>query len=186
MLKHFAVCLAHVKTFLESKGLSYAQPEDHDWPVKLDFMVDMTSHLNTLNKSLQGKGSSALQMLDDVLAFERKMTAFNTDVQRGTRSYFPSLREFKEEHNFSCDHRNANCIWGKIQQVQKGEKNTLSFPVTPWDIGASLWNMSAFNTSQPDVEIELTDIADKGSLLSKFKHQTDDLEDVKITTTQME
>ena len=53
------------------------------------------------------------------------------------------------------DNRNAKCIWGKIQRVQKGT-NTLSLPVTPLDIDPSLLNMSAFTgLSQQDFEIEL-------------------------------
>lgn len=105
MLKRFAACLEHVKTFLESKGLAYPKLEHPDCLEKLHFMVDMTVHLNTLNKSLQGKGSAALQMLEDVLAFERKMTVFARDVQRGTLSHFPSQREFKEAHNhINCEY----------------------------------------------------------------------------------
>ncbi|KAF7662874.1 hypothetical protein LDENG_00224530 [Lucifuga dentata] len=80
VLKRFAACVEHVKTFLQSKDLTYPKLEDPDWLEKLYFMVDMTSHLNTLNKSLQGKGSTALQMLEAVLAFERKLTVFARDV----------------------------------------------------------------------------------------------------------
>ena len=59
------------------------------------------------------------------------------------------------------------------------EKNTLSFPVTPLDIDPSMLNMSAFTfVSQPDLEIELADIADKELWVSKFKSLTADLEDV--------
>ncbi len=72
VLNRFVACLEHVKTFLETKGLTYPELEDADWLEKLHFMVDMTSHLNT---SLQGKGRTAMQMLEDVLAFERKMSA---------------------------------------------------------------------------------------------------------------
>ncbi|KAK1903618.1 General transcription factor II-I repeat domain containing protein 2A, partial [Dissostichus eleginoides] len=116
VLKRFVACLDHGKTFLESKGLTYPELEHPDWLEKLHFMVDMTGHLNMLNKSLQGKGSTALQMLEDVLAFERKMTVFARDVQKGV--------------------------------------------------------------SQPDLEIELADIADKELWVSKFKRLTADLEDV--------
>ena len=74
-------------------------------------MVDMTGHLNMLNRSLQGKGSTALQMLEYVLAFERKMTVFARDVQKGTFSHFPSLREFKEAHNnIDCEYLQRTII----------------------------------------------------------------------------
>ncbi|OCU00129.1 hypothetical protein XELAEV_18005914mg [Xenopus laevis] len=149
VLKRFDVCLEHVKTFLESKGLSYPKLGDLDWLEKFDFMVDMTSHLNTLNKNLQGKGSTALQLLEDVLTFERKMTVFARDVQRERFSEF------------------------------RKEKNTLSFPVTPLDIDPSLLDISAFTgISQPDLEIELADIADKDLWVFKFKNLTLDLEEI--------
>lgn len=68
-------------------------------------MVDMTSHLNTLTKNLQGKGSTALQMLEEISAFVRKMTVFARDAQIGTLFHFPSIREFKEVNNqIDCDY----------------------------------------------------------------------------------
>ena len=168
VLKRFAACLDHVKAFLESKGLTYPELEDLDWLEKLHFMVDMTSHLNMLNKSLQGNGRTALQMLEDVLAFERKMTVFARDVQRGTLSHFPSLGKFKEEgHHINCEYLQRAIIvmqtaFGERFSEFRKEKNTLSFPVTPLDIDPSLLNLSAFTgVSQPDLEIELADIADK-------------------------
>lgn len=81
VLRHFVACLEHVKTFLKSKDLNYPQLEDTEWLEKLHFMVDMTSHLNMLNKSLQGRGNTALQMLEAVLSFERKLTVLARDVQ---------------------------------------------------------------------------------------------------------
>lgn len=45
VLKCFAACLEHVKTFLESKGLSCPELGDLDWLEKFYFMVDMTSHV---------------------------------------------------------------------------------------------------------------------------------------------
>ncbi|KAK1882848.1 General transcription factor II-I repeat domain containing protein 2 [Dissostichus eleginoides] len=70
------------ENFPGKQGPHLSELEHPDWLEKLHFMVDMTGHLNMLNKSLQGKGSTALQMLEDVLAFERKMTVFARDVQK--------------------------------------------------------------------------------------------------------
>ncbi|XP_028299320.1 general transcription factor II-I repeat domain-containing protein 2A [Gouania willdenowi] len=185
VLKRFATCLEHVETFLESKGLSYPELEDLDWLSKLYFMVDMTSHLNTLNKNLQGKGSTALQMLEDVLAFERKMTVFAKDAQKGTLSHFPSLREFKEANNqinYDYFHRaiiTMQAAFGERFSDFRKEKPTLSFSVTPLDIDPSLLNTVAFTgVSKPDLEIELVDIADKDLWVNKFKSLTADIEEV--------
>lgn len=116
VLHCFVACLEHLKTFLKSKDLNYLQLEDTEWLEKLHFMVDMTSHLNMLNKSLQVWGNTALQMLEAVLSFERKLTVFARDVQRGTLAHFPSLRELKEA---LCDHTlNGDYLQGVIVYMQ--------------------------------------------------------------------
>lgn len=192
VLRRFVACLEHVKTFLKSKDLYYPQLEDTEWLEKLHFMVDMTSHLNKLNESLQGRGNTALQMLEAVLSFERKLTVFARDVQRGTLSHFPSLREFKEAHH---DHTlNGDYLQNAIVDMQtafgsrfcefRKEKMTLSFPVTPLEIDPSL--LSTFpGVNQADLEMEMADIADKDLWVSKFKCLTAELEDVTRQKAQL-
>ena len=99
VLKCFVVCLKEMKTLLDYKGIDYPQLEQAEWLEKLHFIVDMTAHLSTLNTVLQGRGPTAPHMLEDVLAFERKFTVIARDLQRGTLSYSPCLREFKETDN---------------------------------------------------------------------------------------
>ena len=106
VLKCFVVCLKEVKTFLDSKGLNYSQLEQAEWLEKLHFIVDMTVHLNTLNTALQGRGHTALHMLEDVLAFERKFTVYARDLQRGTLSHLPCFA--------ICNHSNAKLIWDTL------------------------------------------------------------------------
>ena len=153
---------------------------------KLYFMVDMTAHLNMLNTTLQGRGSlQELHMLEEVLAFERKLTILARDLQSGTLSHFPSLREFKQDQELI----NLEYLQSAITTMQasfekrsrefREEKTTLSFPITPLNINSSLLNVTAFSgISQPDLELELADIADKDMWVSKFKRLADDLEDV--------
>ncbi|KAK5870866.1 hypothetical protein PBY51_003776 [Eleginops maclovinus] len=92
VLKRFASCLGEVKTFMSSKGLILPELVQPEWLEKLHFMVDMTANLNTLNTTLQGRGGTALHMLEEVLAFERKLTVVARDLQRGALLHFPSLR----------------------------------------------------------------------------------------------
>ena len=118
VLKRFVVCLKEVKTFLDSKGLNYSQLEQAEWLEKQHFILDMTARLNMLNTVLEGRGRTALHMLKDVLAFERKFTVFARDLQRGTLSHFPCLEEFKQTHgditiiwNIAiCNYSNAKFI----------------------------------------------------------------------------
>lgn len=83
-----------MKTFMESKGLTYHELDDVDWLEKLHFMVHMTNHLKILNITLQGKGCTPVQMLEDVLAFERKKTLCARDIQKNMLSHL----KLKEEH----------------------------------------------------------------------------------------
>ena len=184
VLRRFVACLEHVKTFLKSKNLNYPQLEDTKWLEKLHFMVDMTSHLNQLSKSLQGQGNTALQMLEAVLSFERKLTVFARDVQRGTLSHFPSLREFKDgnhDHTLNGDYLQSAIVdmqaaFGSRFSDFRKEKMTLSFPVTPLEIDPSL--LKTFpGVNQADLEMEIADIADKDLWVSKFKSLTAALED---------
>ncbi|CAI5678450.1 unnamed protein product [Oreochromis niloticus] len=96
VLKRFAARLGEVKTFMSSKGLNFSELEQPEWMEKLHFMVDMTANLNKLNTTLQGRGGTALHMLEEVLAFQCKLTVLARDSQRGTLFHFPSLGKFKQ------------------------------------------------------------------------------------------
>lgn len=49
-------------------------------------MVDVTSHLNQLNRKLQGKGNLIFSMLEEVITFENKLSIFAQDFERETFS----------------------------------------------------------------------------------------------------
>ena len=130
----------------------------------------MTAHLNTLNTALQGRGCTALHMLEDVLAFEQKFTVFARDLQRGTLSHFPCLKEFKQTHNditINLEYLQSAIIalqslFGRCFCEFRKEKKTLSFPVSPFSMDLSKVNMTALEgVSQHDFEIKLAIIADK-------------------------
>lgn len=113
-------------------------------------------------KSL-GKRKHGSAMLEDVLAFECKLTLFAIYL-----FYYYLQRVIIE----------MQTAFGQRFSL-KGKKNIISFPITLLDIDPSLLNKSAFTgVSQPDLEIELADIADKALLVSKFKSLTAELEDV--------
>ena len=118
------------------------------------------------------------------MAFERKLSVLARDLQRGTLSHFSSEREVKEAHN-TINQSKQSAITTlptsfSIRFCQfREENNTSSFPVTPLATDPSLWNMTPFAAvSQPDLEMELVDIADKDIWVSEFKCLTADLEDV--------
>jgi len=59
---------------------------------------------------LQGKGRKVLHMLEEVLAFERNLTALARDLQKGTLSHFPNLKEFKEAHMVNSEYLHSAVI----------------------------------------------------------------------------
>lgn len=136
-------------------------------------MVDMTRHLNMLNKSLQERGNTKPFCHSSASWAAR-------DLQRGTLSHFSSLREFKDAHH---DHTlNGDYLQGAIVDIQAAfgsrfSELTLSFPVTPLETDPSLLNRFP-GVNQSDLEMEMADIADKDLWVSKFKCLTAELEDV--------
>ena len=96
VLKRFVVCLKEMKSFLDSKALNYLQLQQAEWLEKLHVIIDITALLNT---ALQGRGRTALHMLENVLAFDRKFTVFARDLQRGSLTHFPCLKKFKQAHS---------------------------------------------------------------------------------------
>ncbi len=103
-----------MKTFLETKGLTSPELEDADWLEKLHFMVDFNKSPEHAEHKSPGKERTAVQMPEDVLAFEHKMTVFARDIQTDTLSHFPSLKKFKEEHN----HINCEYLYHAISKMQ--------------------------------------------------------------------
>ncbi len=97
VLAHFAAFLEEVKKFLEEKGHhEYTYLKNPEWLQKFHFLVDITSHLNELSRKLQGKGNTALMLLEEVLSFERKLSLFVRDVERASLIHFPLLKQFGE------------------------------------------------------------------------------------------
>ena len=61
-------------------------------------MVDVTSHLNQLNRKLQGKGNFIFSMLEEeVITFENKLSIFAQDFERETLFHFPSLLHHRQK-----------------------------------------------------------------------------------------
>lgn len=80
-MKDFASCPEHIKTFLLSKGIEYPELNNDEWLQNFYISVDMTSHLNNLNKNLQGRGNIARTLLEQILSFEQKLTLFVQDKE---------------------------------------------------------------------------------------------------------
>lgn len=59
----------------------------------LAFLVDLTSHLNALNKSLQGKDQLISEMFAHLKSFAVKLRLFERQISDHNAVHFPSLSE---------------------------------------------------------------------------------------------
>ncbi len=87
-LQRFYSLRSEIDQFLKEKNLTLDQLNDPDWLADLAFLVDLTSHLNALNKSLQGKDQLISEMYAHLKSF-----AFKRQISDHNAVHFPSLSE---------------------------------------------------------------------------------------------
>lgn len=92
VLKRFFELLKEIDLFMSSKGKSPPQLTSEDWIKDLAFLVDITSQLNTLNISLQGRSQVVTQMYDLIRSFIAKLCLWETHLARNNLAHFPTLK----------------------------------------------------------------------------------------------
>ncbi|CAK6438343.1 unnamed protein product [Pipistrellus nathusii] len=183
VLKHFAFLLTEVKAFLLEKGVHYPELSDDQWIQKFYFMVDVMSHLNQLNRNLQGKGNTIFSMLEEVISFENKLSLFAQDFERETLIHFPSLLKHRQESNsdidicyFKTTLLNMREAFLHRFQEFRDSKATLAFVKKPLDASVTELNFSPFNIDIGDFEMQLLDLKNKELWSSKFVRLCADME----------
>lgn len=184
VLARFAELLEEIKVFLIEKGMPHQELEDSAWLQKFFFMVDMTGHLNALNKKLQGRGKIASSMLEDITSFENKLSLFSRDIG-GSLLHFPSLKTHKTKSQSEIDVKFFKDAILKMRdaflkrfQEFRGAKETLSFVTKPLTANVEELKLMPFNVNRAALELELLDVANKDIWSSKFKQLTADLEEL--------
>ena len=69
-----------IALFLEEKNVSAEEFRDEEWITKLAFLTDITSHLNSLNFKLQGSNRLINELYQDIVAFEKKLQLWESQV----------------------------------------------------------------------------------------------------------
>ena len=88
-----------IATFLEQKNINAAEFRDKKWVCSLAFLVDATSHLNKLNRQLQGKQQLIHKMWSKIRAFTTKLRLCEGQLESGNYAHFPTLQENKPTSN---------------------------------------------------------------------------------------
>jgi hypothetical protein len=72
VLQRFFYLMKEIKLFMENKNKRIEELDDEGWISDLAFFADVTGHLDTLNKVLQGKDKFITEMFDSIKAFKVK------------------------------------------------------------------------------------------------------------------
>ncbi|XP_031247017.1 general transcription factor II-I repeat domain-containing protein 2B [Mastomys coucha] len=92
VLRRFFESLEEIDSFMSSRGKPVPQLSSRDWILDLAFLVDMMTHLNTLDASLQGHSQIVTQMYDFIWGFLAKLCLWETHLARNNLAHFPTLK----------------------------------------------------------------------------------------------
>ncbi|KAL3989177.1 hypothetical protein ACER0C_013495 [Sarotherodon galilaeus] len=81
-----------IKQFMEEKGKPVLEFHCAEWMQDLAFMVDVTEHLNNLNKQLQGRNKVVTQYYDSIRSFKLKLLLWETQLAGSDAARFPCLK----------------------------------------------------------------------------------------------
>ncbi|KAL6087635.1 hypothetical protein STEG23_035379, partial [Scotinomys teguina] len=99
VLRRFFESLEEIDLFMSSRGKPVPQLSSRDWILDLAFLVDMTTHLNTLDASLQGHSQIVTQMYDFIRAFLAKLCLWETHLARNNLAHFPTLKSVSQSES---------------------------------------------------------------------------------------
>lgn len=95
VLQRFYSLRSEIDQFLKEKGRPLHELTDPLWLADLAFLVDLTHHLYTLNKNLQGKEQRVPHLYAHMKAFCVKLRLFETQLRSFNAAHFPALSEIK-------------------------------------------------------------------------------------------
>ncbi|XP_037706124.1 general transcription factor II-I repeat domain-containing protein 2-like [Choloepus didactylus] len=104
LLQQFFELLEEIDFFMSSKGKSVPQLPSKDWIKDLALLVDMTTHLNALDTSLQGRSQVVTQMYDSIYSFLAKLCLWETHLARNNLAHFPTLKLVLEKEGDSLNY----------------------------------------------------------------------------------
>lgn len=146
----------------------------------------MTSHLNNLNKNLQGRGNIAHSLLEAILLFEQQLTLLVQDMENGQLLHFETLRDYR--NNSGCNINSAFFVTAIVKMQEsfstrfkdfRSEKPTLSFLTKPLVAKVCELNFTPFPTiDRAQFELQLLDLKNKDLWTEKFINLQSELENL--------
>jgi hypothetical protein len=84
--KQFSDLLNEIKLFMEKNGRNAEEFNDEERITDIAFLVDVTGHLNKLNKELQGKDKLTTDMNVNIKAFKVKLQLWENRLKPALKS----------------------------------------------------------------------------------------------------
>ena len=104
---------------MEAKDKPMLKFYSREYMQDLAFMVDVTEHLNILNKQLQGRNKIVTQFYDSILAFKLKLLLWETQLENGNAAHFPSLKHLCLTQRTKDMKRFKDKITGLLQEFEQ-------------------------------------------------------------------
>ncbi|XP_048225464.1 general transcription factor II-I repeat domain-containing protein 2A-like [Perognathus longimembris pacificus] len=92
VLRRFFESLEDIESFLSSWGRPLPQLSCKAWVLDLAFLVDVTTHLNSLALALQAHPQLVTRMFDLLRAFLAKLGLWEAHLAQNNLAHFPTLR----------------------------------------------------------------------------------------------
>lgn len=162
MLKRVFDLRKEIAAFMQSKDKAIPQFADEAWLSDLGFLADITSHLNDLNKKLQGKDNLVHELFDALKAFEVKLDLWINQFKKNVTTHFPNLS--------SCQTSNMDKYITALQDLKTQFASRFS-DFRKNEINLNLF-AHPFNVSVEDapeeVQMELIELQCNSTLKDKF------------------
>ncbi|XP_037789324.1 general transcription factor II-I repeat domain-containing protein 2-like [Penaeus monodon] len=163
--------------FIRSRGLNHRhfdsllREKDHNYGLPyhtedLAFMVDVTEHLNNLNKMLQGCTKVVTQYYDSICEFKLKLSLWETQLAGGDAAHFPCLKDVCATQHAADMRRFKDKITGLLRDFEQrfqifGElEKDFKFFCSPFSVNAS--------DLPVNIQLEIIDLQCDSDLKGKF------------------
>ena len=123
-LKRFYELLPEIKTFAEGKK-DIPQLGDDVWVADLAFFVDITTHLSSLNRALQGNNKLCHDLYSTTTAFINKLCLWKTQLAGGVTAHFPTLSNHRTNGSFEAYDRIISCLIDEFNRRINGMNSLL-------------------------------------------------------------
>ena len=107
VLKRFYELRSTKQNFMLENGRDVKELKNSEWVQDLAFMVDITDHLQFLNKQLQGRNKIATELYDAIRTFKLKLQLFENQLAARNTFHFSALKTLQDKDN--CIETEKHC-----------------------------------------------------------------------------